>query len=197
MSSLPSARHGAITHRALRGPIVSVVLLGIAALPASADGQQCLQSLEAQIAQQYPSVPSILPDELAAKLGTADAPLLIDVREASEQQVSTLPGAISISPSMSPEAFVRAFAAVARGREVVLYCSVGVRSSRFARLVRDRMMRSGAHGVRNLRGGVFAWHNTGRALTAHQGSTEFVHPYSSRWATYIDFTNYTRYAPDY
>jgi|GEM_PF-3425263 len=60
-------------------------------------------------------------------------------------------------------------------REVVLYCSVGERSSRLAREVLERRPRAK---VFDIEGGIFAWAITGGAMVTPNGApTRLVHPY--------------------
>ncbi len=86
---------------------------------------------------------------LAERLRAETPPVLIDVREAVEQQISALPGAILmpleklavLSQDLDPR------------QEYVLYCRTGVRSTRAVNLLR----KAGFVHVRNLAGGINAW----------------------------------------
>jgi len=68
-----------------------------------------------------------------------------------------------------------------------------VRSSRLASRVDQSLKVAGGLGAVNLRGGIFAWHNTGRTLGGPEGKDQRVHPYSKHWSQYLDFDNYTSY----
>jgi rhodanese-related sulfurtransferase len=163
--------------------------------PASADGQMSLVELEVSVARDYRDVPHLTPEQLEAALHTPENVLLLDARPDDEVGVSRLPGAIPVDPDIDEQAFVARFGELARGRDVVIYCSVGVRSSRLATRVRAPLQKLGAKRVANLRGGIFAWHNTGRELIDRIGGTEWVHPYSSRWVYYLDFKDLAAYEP--
>lgn len=95
------------------------------------------------------SVPSIEPEALAAALKSADPPLVVDVREPMEWELSTFPGALRIPRGELAERVDE----LTRAREVVLVCSVGTRSAYAVRLLLDL----GFQRVRNLRGGLHAW----------------------------------------
>jgi len=68
------------------------------------------------------SIPRITPEELAARMGRADAPLLLDVRR--EGKFSESPHLIAGAQRCAPEA-VSALAAAGPAREVVVYCVYG------------------------------------------------------------------------
>lgn len=86
--------------------------------------------------------------ELAGRLGSADEPFLLDVREPHEVAEWAIPGAVNIPLGELAE---RA-GDVPRDREVVTVCASGNRSSRAA----DALARAGYH-VANLSGGMAAW----------------------------------------
>jgi rhodanese-related sulfurtransferase len=177
----------------------SALMLALAlALPpatAFAGGQMSLIELERKVAQDYRGVAHVLPEQLEAQMQAPANLLLLDARAADEIAVSRLPGAIAVDPDMSAADFAQRFGAVAKDRDIIIYCSVGVRSSKLATRVREAMMAKGARRVANLQGGIFAMHNTGRGLVDRLGHTDLVHPYSWWWSGYIDFDNLARYEP--
>ena len=95
------------------------------------------------------SVPSIEPEALAATLRSPDPPLLVDVREPMEWELSSFPGALRIPRGELTERLDE----LTRAREVVLICSVGTRSAYAVRTLLDL----GFQNVKNLRGGIRAW----------------------------------------
>lgn len=165
------------------------LLMGSAALAA---GQQSLVGLEQEISRDYPGVQTILPEQLD-RLQREEDVLLIDVRAQSEYLVSHLPGAIRVEPDIGTAEFVNRLGDRAKGKLVVLYCSVGVRSSRLAERISRALTSSGAIGVFNLSGGIFSWHNTGRPVGGRLGEADLVHPYSRSWSYFLDFDNYTSF----
>ncbi len=120
-------------------------------------------------------------DDLVTRLASATPPLLIDVREEAEYKVSHLAGAERAAPDAKPADVVAKFGPLASGRDVVFYCSVGMRSSVLALETQDALVKAGATGVSNLRGGIFAWHNAGRPVVNAAGPTEAIHPYNAQW----------------
>jgi sulfur-carrier protein adenylyltransferase/sulfurtransferase len=85
-------------------------------------------------------------DEL---LRSSDPPMLVDVRTSAEFALGHLPGAASIPSNQ----LVERAAELSKARTVVLYCSVGARSDRAGRELREL----GFTRVRHLHGGLAAW----------------------------------------
>lgn len=176
--------------------IAAFVLLQGVCGGAGAHGQAGLAELEQRIERDYPGVPTMPPEALEPRLEDPRGVLILDVREAAEHAVSRIPGAERVDPGISAEEFGRRFGALLAGRTVVLYCSVGVRSSRLAHRISALAMMDGAAGVYNLRGGIFSWHNNGRPLVAGESRrTDYVHPYSWIWSRYLDAPQRASYTP--
>ncbi len=154
-----------------------------------------LAAIEAKVRADYPGVSHMTLAEFEALRATGASVLLLDARETDEYVVSHLPGAHHVRPDLSAEAFGKRFGADLHGRTVVVYCSVGVRSSRFAARVAEVARTSGAAAVYNLEGGIFRWHNDGRPLARKDLATGEVHPYDRRWGSYIDNQDGVAYAP--
>ncbi len=64
----------------------------------------------------------------------------------------------------------------------MLYCSVGMRSSKAA----ATLVRSGRANVFNLQGSIFQWANEGRTLVANGRAVHVVHPYNERWGVLLN-----------
>jgi rhodanese-related sulfurtransferase len=130
--------------------------------------------VNAKIRHDFPEVPRISTAELSAWLSDTSraAPLLLDVRTRAEYEVSHLEKAQQVEP----DAAVSAVSA-AKDRPIVTYCSVGYRSSAFAR----RLRAAGFADVRNLEGSIFRWANEGRPVFRHGARVERVHPYNRTW----------------
>ena len=96
-------------------------------------------------------VPELTPRELQAQRASGNAPLILDVREASETDAGLIPGAKAI-----PRGFLELRVEELvhdRGADLVLYCAGGTRS-----LLAGQTLRSmGYTRVRSLAGGFGAW----------------------------------------
>jgi sulfur-carrier protein adenylyltransferase/sulfurtransferase len=90
----------------------------------------------------------ISPEELQQALGRDRVPLLLDVREPMEFQLSRLPGALLIPLAELPDKL----GDIDGARDVVVYCHHGIRSVRAVHFLRSAGFRA-----RNLKGGLTAW----------------------------------------
>jgi rhodanese-related sulfurtransferase len=96
--------------------------------------------------------------------------VLVDVRAVRERQVSTLPGART-------PAQLEGHGGALGDSLVVAYCTIGLRSGRYARRLLNRGLQ-----VHNLRGSILAWTHAGGELEAAGAPTRRVHVGSARWA---------------
>ncbi len=96
-----------------------------------------------------PEVPALTAEELKKKIDRGDDFILLDVRDASEVAICSLPGAVNIPLGQLPGSFGR----LKEAPEVVVYCKYGGASARAARFLKG----SGLPYVRNLTGGIDAW----------------------------------------
>ena len=131
----------------------------------------------ADVRAQYPTVPQVSVEELLAE-ETDPAPLLLDARSSAEYAVSHLRGALSTPDEGTALA---ALSGVEPGREIVVYCSVGLRSSALAEKLRARGFTRAA----NLEGGIFAWANAGQPTYRGEERADLVHPFDERWGTLL------------
>jgi rhodanese-related sulfurtransferase len=106
------------------------------------------------------------------------SPFLIDVRTREEYKVSHLPGAVWAE---TPSEIKAALQTISDQQPVVLYCSVGIRSSKAA----ANLMRSSRAYVFNLQGSIFKWANEGRPLIADDHIVHVVHPYNEHWGVLL------------
>ena len=72
---------------------------------------------------------------------------------------------------------LNAIEADSRQPTVVVYCSVGYRSSRLV----SRLKARGVENVFNLEGSLFQWANEGRPLVRGDEPATRVHPYDDEW----------------
>lgn len=142
--------------------------------------QDGLDGIKELVRKRFPEVRQLPTKDLAAWLADTNRPqpFLLDVRQAEEFILSHLPGARRIDPNANAEAIKPL---TATNRPLVVYCSVGYRSSELAR----RLMQSGITNVFNLEGSIFQWANEGRPLAGTNGPAAKVHPYSERWGALL------------
>lgn len=155
-------------------------------------GEDSLAAVHADIASDHSSVAQLSVDDYL-KLGSSDV-ILLDIREPKEYAVSRLPGAIWVNPSASAETALLQMGDV-RGKKIVVYCSVGRRSSIFAEREQAALLNMGAISVANLEEGIFGWHNEARELVDANGVTDAVHPYDAVWKRYVERKDKASYSP--
>jgi rhodanese-related sulfurtransferase len=161
-------------------------------LSACAAGEDGLDNIHADIASDHSSVAQISP-EAFLKLASSDT-ILLDIRDPEEYAVSRLPGAIWVTPGASAETALIQMGDVT-GKKIIVYCSVGKRSSIFAEREQDALLAMGATSVANLEKGIFGWHNESRPLVDAQGLTDAVHPYDAVWKRYVERDEQASYTP--
>ena len=110
---------------------------------------------------------------------TKPQPLLLDARATQEYAVSRLPNA---QPAADETQALAALAQKAKDAPVVVYCSIGYRSSALAQKLKAR----GFTNVQNLEGSIFKWANEARALQRDSLSVNVVHPFDERWGRLLE-----------
>jgi len=133
-----------------------------------------------ELQTRYPEVSLIAPADLAAWLEDSqrEPPLLVDVREGPEFEISHLPGARHVPPRSDLKSV---FADIPKDYPIVTYCSVGYRSSDMAM----ELLELGYRNVRQLQGSLFQWANEGRVVVRDGQPVTEVHPYNRRWGTLL------------
>jgi rhodanese-related sulfurtransferase len=131
--------------------------------------------LKSEIRRKFPEVKQLTTRELHDWTGNTNRvqPLLLDCRASEEFQVSQLRGA-----KLFDERFDHENKAV----PIVVYCSVGYRSSITAKELRARGFRD----VSNLEGSIFEWANAGFPVYQGTNRTTQVHPFDKKWGTLLD-----------
>jgi len=159
--------------------VVLVFLLWGCDLPASRNDNRdriTWQSTRAIVRQDFPQVRQLSIQQY--RQGVLSKPLLVDARDSEEYAVSHIAGAVNLQ---NPEEIIRL--ARQQGRSsILLYCSVGYRSSRLA----DRIAQQGFSEVYNLEGSLFQWANLGLPLVNQAGTARFVHPYNDEWGVLLN-----------
>lgn len=138
------------------------------------DPDGSLEHWKKVVRAKFPTVRQVPGAELAAWLADTNrpSPLLLDVRTEPEFRVSRLPGALRVDPDAKPTALAGLLGT--NSRPVVVYCSVGWRSSALA----ERLAKAGHTNVVNLEGSLFGWANDGRRMEDDRGEARTVHPYN-------------------
>ena len=119
--------------------------------------------------------------------------ILLDIREADEFAISHIAGAQRIDPEMSTENLLTLLPKDLTDKTIIVYCSVGRRSTALAARAKAPLLAKGAADIVNLEGGIFAWHNEKRPLTSASGSTDYIHPYNEYWSRWVKRKDKTRY----
>jgi rhodanese-related sulfurtransferase len=128
------------------------------------------------------SVPLIGVDSLASQLASKEPVIVLDTREPKEYEVSHIPGAIHLGYDQWDPSVLDG---IAKDAKVVLYCSVGYRSDKMGKKLREK----GFTNVHNLYGSIFEWINQGHSLENAEGrSTRKVHTYNEKWSRWVDPT---------
>ena len=128
-----------------------------------------------KIKHDYPSVKNITTNKLLEKYESLDKDVLVlDIRSLKEYEVSHLKGAILIE---SYNQFIEQFRKIKKDKLIVVYCSVGERSSKFEQVLQEH----GYTNVYNLTGSIFAWTNEGKPIFKGANRAKEVHPYNKKW----------------
>jgi len=94
-------------------------------------------------------VSEITASQLQARRAAGTAPVVIDVREAWELQLASIPGVLHIPMNEIPAKL----AELDKDSEIVVMCRSGGRSMQVAQF----LARNGFRSVANLTGGILAW----------------------------------------
>ena len=163
--------------------VICILLLSSSAswaeVAASADEWRQLKS---KITRKFPSVAHIKPSQLSND--DMSKYIFIDVREPSEYALSHIQGAINLLDRDEIAALARAY----DSKTVLLYCSVGYRSS----LMAQKLVESGVLNVKNMEGSIFEWVNDGNRVVSRGETTPFVHPFNPSWGRYLDSEHWAK-----
>ena len=143
-----------------------------------------LSAIETVIQVTFADIAHLSTDALLRMKDRGDSVVLLDAREADEFKVSRIPGAVRVDPDATPHQLLRTTGHL-KGKTVVVYCSIGARSSSLVRRVRARLQQSGVRSLYNLSGGIFRWHNEQRQLIDDAGATDYVHKFDGYWGQLV------------
>lgn len=142
------------------------------------------------IRARYGDIPTVTTDQLATHLADSSrqTPLLLDARSEEEYAVSHLPTARRVDPDAARGSQLDS---VSTDTPIVVYCSVGYRSARVTKALRDQ----GFTNVANLKGSIFRWANEGRPVVRGDERVSEVHPYDQVWGQLLADSLHA-YVPD-
>eukprot|EP01102_Stenamoeba_stenopodia_P010053 TRINITY_DN2988_c0_g1_i1.p2 TRINITY_DN2988_c0_g1~~TRINITY_DN2988_c0_g1_i1.p2 ORF type:complete len:182 (-),score=48.18 TRINITY_DN2988_c0_g1_i1:101-646(-) len=130
--------------------------------------------------KSFADVPEVTVEELSNDLGCGEEIVLVDVRDAKEQEVSMLPGAITSKEFYDNQKKYK------NKKKIVAYCTIGARSGVFAKELRKE-----GYNAYNLAGSLLAWtYCNGELVDRNGAKTTAIHVYSKSW-NYVN----TGYAP--
>jgi rhodanese-related sulfurtransferase len=168
----------------LMGLTAIALVIFLRVLPGQSDNPiAALTTLEQQIHREYPTVNQVSPTTAQEWLRHGSPPpLVLDIREPQEYQVSHLPQAINVPPAMSVKRVMEQYLSTRQpGQKILVYCSVGVRSSRYA----QQLQGIGVENIYNLQGSIFAWANQGFPVQRQGERVHTVHGYDAKWEKYL------------
>jgi rhodanese-related sulfurtransferase len=159
----------------LQSILTCVVALALGPLPGASAAEMSDMEKRAKIEAMYrdyqknfADVEDIDPRE-AMKLLQEGKAVFVDVREAKEQEVSMLPGAITEAQLLrSPEKY--------GDRILIGYCTISYRSGKLAQKLKAKSL-----SMMNLRGGLLAWVHDGGKVYDQNGETRRIHVYGRKW----------------
>ena len=153
-----------------------LVLKSVLTARAEETAEEGLVHMKQLVRTVFPTVPQLSTTNLSQWLADTNRvqPVLLDIRTVPEFLVSHLRGAWQVDTAGSLTAVLNK---IPTNRPVVVYCSVGYRSSEYA----TKMMKEGFTNVMNLEGSIFQWANEGRPLFAEGKPASLVHPYNGRF----------------
>ena len=163
---------------------VMSTIAGLEIMTGCSHNQETLTWTEviSDIRNKYPDVKQLQTAELQKLSKSPDSKpvILIDARRKEEFQVSHISGAKNI-PYKSKD-LLKYLIDIKPDSHIVVYCSVGYRSSILAR----KLQFLGFVEVHNLEGSIFKWANEGRPLVQGQTTVHKVHPYDARWGSLLE-----------
>lgn len=130
------------------------------------------------VRETFPDVPQLSTERLAELLAEGADVVLLDARSKEENATSHLQGAVRATSVRTARNALEE-----HGGEptVVVYCSVGYRSSRLA----QQLKAQGIENVFNLEGSLFKWANEGRPVYRDSEQVRSVHPFDDDWGTLL------------
>lgn len=125
------------------------------------------------------TVSLITPTELSEQIESDVNIIILDTREKNEFKVSHLKDARYVGYNGFT---MNAVKDIPKDAEIVLYCSLGVRSEKIG----EQLLQAGYTNVRNLYGGIFEWVYEGNEIVdKSESKTSKVHTYDENWSKWL------------
>jgi rhodanese-related sulfurtransferase len=144
---------------------------------ASAQNPEGFETMAKKMADK--TVPIIKSAQVVKLQAKGKKIVFLDARELSEFKVSHLKGAKHIGYN---DFDLNSVKGIDKNATIVIYCSVGYRSSKIGKKLRE----AGFTSVFNLWGGLFDWANNGNPVFANDQEVKFVHPYNNNWGKWLN-----------
>ena len=117
--------------------------------------------------------------ELADEMGGTPDLILLDTRELVEYNVSHIDGSMCVGYNNFS---VESLNDTPKDAEIVVYCSLGVRSEQIGEKLRE----AGYENVKNLYGGIFEWMYHDQTVVNKKGkATDKIHTYDENWSQWL------------
>jgi rhodanese-related sulfurtransferase len=137
-------------------------------------------SVKKTIQEDFPDVPQMSIEQLHELLSMPESekPLLLDARDDEEYKVSHIQNA---QRAPTEEEALAILKNSNKDRLIVIYCSVGYRSSSLA----HKLISRGYTNVHNLEGSIFKWANEGQPVYCGKEKVQMVHPHNNKWGNLL------------
>jgi len=139
-------------------------------------GEPDWREVKTQIRKEFPEVRQLSIDEFRREY--AEKAFVVDVRKPKEYKVSHLKNAVNL---VTKDEIITA-AKKSGKKAIVLYCSVGYRSSEMA----QKVLSEAEIPVYNLEGSIFEWANMGLPVYRGEKRVDKIHPYNAYWGKLLD-----------
>ena len=115
-----------------------------------------------------------------AAAGNPSQYIFLDSRQKKEYEVSHIKNSVYVGDQ---DFALTRLSGISKDADIVVYCSVGVRSDKIAKEIID----AGYTNVHNMLGGIFEWINLGNPVYDTSGNiTGAVHGYSRFWGAFVN-----------
>jgi rhodanese-related sulfurtransferase len=125
------------------------------------------------------TVPTIQPANLYKKVLKNESIYILDTREDSEFNTSSIKGSIQVGYDKFDIQSTNSFD---KDATIIVYCTIGARSESIG----EKLIKDGFKNVYNLYGGLIYWKNQGYPVIDSKGViTKNIHVYSEEWGKWL------------